>query len=339
MKKTMKRLASILAVFMMITLFPAGVDTANASQYYYFKSPQAGKTYTAGTNIPVSFYAGVTITETKMDKWGNPAEVIYHEMPITLKVFKGDRELFSQEYKYTKPTTIATNFKPNTAGTLKLCIYGQNMGLNVTSQTLQDTITIKVRKPAAKKVKKIKPKISVDRTSKKSAQITCENDSGFGMKIYRATKKGGKYKLIKTTKKSTFTDKKLSAGKVYYYKVRLYAKSGKKTLLSKWSSKVKADKYRPGSGNLKLSYSASSGVRITWKPINGAGFYLIGKSTSGVPQFSWDNQYICCGKDELTYYDKEVEKGKTYYYAVFAMNDASEMVGKHASSIYKITTK
>ena len=339
MKKTMKHLASILAVFMIITLFPAGVDTADASQYYYFKTPQAGKTYTAGKNIPVSFYAGVTITETKMDKWGQPSEVIYKEMPITLKVFKGDQELYSQEYKYTRPTTIATNFRPDTAGTLKLCIYGHDRGLNVTSQTLQDTITIKVRKPAAKKVKKIKPRITVDRTGKKTAVIACENDTGFGMKIYRAKKKGGKYKLIKTTKKSTFTDKKLSAGKVYYYKVRLYAKSGKKTLLSKWSSKVKADKYRPGSGNLKLSYSASSGVRITWKPINGAGFYLIGKSTSGVPQFSWDNQYICCGKDELTYYDKEVEKGKTYYYAVFAMNDASEMVGKHASSIYKITTK
>ena len=49
---------------------------------------------------------------------------------------------------------------------------------------------------------------------------------GYGMKIYRANKLHGPYKLLKTTKKNTFTDKKVSAKKVYYYKVFLWAKSG-----------------------------------------------------------------------------------------------------------------
>ena len=37
--------------------------------------------------------------------------------------------------------------------------------------------------------------------------------------VYRSTKKNGGYKLVGTTKKATFTDKKVSKGKTYYYKI------------------------------------------------------------------------------------------------------------------------
>lgn len=60
-----------------------------------------------------------------------------------------------------------------------------------------------------------------------------------GYQIYRATSKKGKYKKIKTVKKAstvTYTNKKLKAGKKYYYKVRAYQKKGKKTRYSKFSA-------------------------------------------------------------------------------------------------------
>lgn len=38
--------------------------------------------------------------------------------------------------------------------------------------------------------------------------------------VYRATSKNGEYKLIKTVKKATFTNKKLKANKKYFYKVK-----------------------------------------------------------------------------------------------------------------------
>ena len=100
-----------------------------------------------------------------------------------------------------------------------------------------------------------------------------------------------------------------------------------------------ADKYAFASGNVALSYSASSGVKISWKPIKGAGFYLIGKSTSGPPKYDENESYICVGAEELTYFDKEIQKGKTYYYSIFAFNEASELIGKHVSNGYKVRTK
>ena len=60
-----------------------------------------------------------------------------------------------------------------------------------------------------------------------------------GYKIYKATKKNGKYKLIKTIKKSSvvkWTNKKLKAGKKYYYKVRAFRKQYGKTAYSAFSN-------------------------------------------------------------------------------------------------------
>lgn len=47
-------------------------------------------------------------------------------------------------------------------------------------------------------------------------------------KVYRATAKAGKYKLIKTTKATSFINKGVKVGKRYYYKVIAYRSNGKK---------------------------------------------------------------------------------------------------------------
>ena len=63
-----------------------------------------------------------------------------------------------------------------------------------------------------------------------------------GYKIYRATKKSGKYKVIKTVKKAKtlkYTDRKLKKGKKYFYKVRTYTKIDGKIYLGKWSAAKK----------------------------------------------------------------------------------------------------
>ena len=67
---------------------------------------------------------------------------------------------------------------------------------------------------------------------KKSAGAT-------GYKIYRAAKKNGKYKVVKTVKKGStvkWTNKKLNAGKKYYYKVRAFRKEYGKIAYSAFSN-------------------------------------------------------------------------------------------------------
>ena len=68
-------------------------------------------------------------------------------------------------------------------------------------------------------------KLTVTSKKKKVTLKWKKNSKATGYEIYRATKKNGKYKKIKTIKKAsavTFTDSKVKKGKTYYYKVRAY---------------------------------------------------------------------------------------------------------------------
>ncbi len=75
--------------------------------------------------------------------------------------------------------------------------------------------------------------------SKKSKQAVLKWNKVKGAsqyEVYRSTSKKGKYKKIATTKKTTYTDKKLKGKKKYYYKVRVSKKINKKNYYSSYSA-------------------------------------------------------------------------------------------------------
>lgn len=81
-----------------------------------------------------------------------------------------------------------------------------------------DTINIMYNDPC----KDIKPVInSVKNTAKKTAKVTWKKvDGAKSYKLYRATKKSGKYTLVKKNiTKTSYVNKNLKKGKTYYYKV------------------------------------------------------------------------------------------------------------------------
>lgn len=113
----------------------------------------------------------------------------------------------------------------------------------------------KAKEAAIKKAKAAKTTVKVKALTKHRAKVTWKKvtlsytvdgkkytRAVTGYKIYRATKKNGKYKLVKTVKKAKtlkYTDKKLKKGKKYFYKVRTYTMIDGTAYLGKWS-KVKA---------------------------------------------------------------------------------------------------
>lgn len=96
-------------------------------------------------------------------------------------------------------------------------------------------------KPTLKKTTKVKVKNS----KKRAAVVTWKKVSGAsGYRVYRATKKNGKYTLVKTVKgnKSVkYTNKKLKKNKKYYYKVRAYRTVSGKKVFGAYSSKVRVN--------------------------------------------------------------------------------------------------
>ena len=84
------------------------------------------------------------------------------------------------------------------------------------------------------------PTLTAKAIASTKVKLTWDTDDyATGYKIYRAAKKSGTYKLIKTIKSnstSKFTNTKLKTGKRYYYKIRSYRTVSGKTEYSSYSS-------------------------------------------------------------------------------------------------------
>ena len=103
-----------------------------------------------------------------------------------------------------------------------------------TTQKKQTTTKVKVAKVKSLKAKNL---------SGKKVRLSWKKVNGAsGYKVYRATKKNGKYTLVKTIKNVKtvkFTDKKVKKNKTYYYKVSAYKKVAKKVVKGAYSAKAK----------------------------------------------------------------------------------------------------
>lgn len=98
-----------------------------------------------------------------------------------------------------------------------------------------DLNSIKFTAPA--KVKGLKQAKNRYSTSIKMTWKKVEGVQGY--EVYRATSKKGKYKKVTTTKKASYKNNKLKAGKKYFYKVRAYKTVNGIKVYGSFSSVVK----------------------------------------------------------------------------------------------------
>lgn len=151
-----------------------------------------------------------------------------------------------------------------------------------------------------------------------------------GYRIYRSTSKDGDYKKIGEVSGSastSFTDKKLSPGKTYYYKVRAYRKVGNSRDYGSFSEKLKAST-KCNSPVITLSSTTSSSnnssktgnVKISWKKVNGAYGYAVYRADSKTG--SYKRIKTVTSGSTLNTVDKGLKRGKTYYYKVRAYRTA-----------------
>ena len=111
-------------------------------------------------------------------------------------------------------------------------------------------------------------------------KLTWEKVSGAdGYKVYRATKKNGKYKVVGTVKGAdslTYTDTKRTCGKTYYYKIRAYEVKDGKNVYSKYSD-IRSGKSVPSKSAVTGAWdeNCGTGTIVEWKGVSGATDYQI----------------------------------------------------------------
>ena len=156
---------------------------------------------------------------------------------------------------------------------------------------------------AAASIRSVRPSLTkVSSVRYDKLKLTWERVSGAdGYKVYRATSKNGKYKVVKTVKgeeNTTYTNTGRTCGKTYYYKIRAYEVKNGKNVYSKYSA-VKSGYARPNKvKNVEVNYTPILDTfNLDWDKVSGAKGYQLQVKPASTGKWS-------------TYYKEQLENGK-----------------------------
>lgn len=156
--------------------------------------------------------------------------------------------------------------------------------------------------------------------------------------IYRSNSKNGSYTKVKTideVKTVSWTDKNVTTGKTYYYKIKATVALEGGTTGTGSASGAKSGKAVPAATTLKAKAGAKQ-IKLTWSKVSGASGYELYRSTSEDGKYS-KIKTVTKGSVK-SYTDKsKVSSGKMYYYKIRAYRkvDGKKVYGEYSKVISK----
>jgi fibronectin type 3 domain-containing protein len=134
-----------------------------------------------------------------------------------------------------------------------------------------------------------------------------------GYEVYMSTSSTGTYSLISTTPYTSCTNKGLTTGKTYYYKVRAYRTVGTTKVYSNYSSVVSAKPALSAPVSVKaVSYSYSI-LNTSWRTVSGARGYEVYRATSATGNYDKISTTTA-----TSHYSTGLTTNRIYYYKVRA---------------------
>lgn len=213
-------------------------------------------------------------------------------------------------------------------------------GIVLARATGATTITVTTVNGISKSIE-----ISVTPAAPKSVKATAKSTTSAaiswksvnnvtGYIVYRSTSKTGTYKKVGTTTTTDYTDKGLTKGKTYYYKVASYVNSNGKQIVSSYSSIVSVKAAAPAPATISASKAKSGAAKITWGKSTGATGYEVFMATSSSGKYT---KIATITKASTVSYTKSgLTAGKTYYFKVRAYTTVN---GKKIYSSYTKVVK
>jgi hypothetical protein len=231
---------------------------------------------------------------------------------------------WSSSKKSVATVTSSGKINAKSAGTATITVTSVNKGY-----TAQCTVVVKpanVTGVTVKGTRYDRVKISWDAQTK----VT-------GYKIFRLNTSTNKYEIIGTVDatKTSYTDKNLSIGSEYSYKVRAYRTVSGKTYNGKLSDYVTGSP-AVNKGKITSLVNNSNSVTINIKKVAGATSYKIYRKEGE------DGKYkalVTINANSLKYTDKTVEKNVTYYYKVQAYRVTKKVTYKGKKSSAKSVSR
>ncbi len=223
------------------------------------------------------------------------------------------QKLVNKTWKNVKTTSsttyTVTGLKTDTTTSFRVRAYVTQSGKKVygsVSSTVKGTTAV--------------PKIEafkVTSTGTTSAKLTWNQASVSGYQIYKKTSSGSwkKYKTIYSKTTLSLTEKSLTLGSKYYYKIRGFYKTDSKTYYGAFSSAKSVTPTLPAVVGIQISSITKTKAVITWDKVAGAQGYQVYDYSSGsavkLPTVATNRTSI------------EIEDGKVYQIKVRAYTKVS----------------
>jgi len=157
--------------------------------------------------------------------------------------------------------------------------------------------------------------------SSTSIKVNWEKASdAAGYEVWFADAANAAYKMAVSTTDSSYIHKSLTAGKTYYYKVRSYKKVNGKAYYSNYTNVVSVTLPAVDHGivpptGIKTASMGATSIEVSWKKVTGASGYEVSRSNSRNGAYK---AVTTVGAGKVSYIDKNLTKGKTYYYKIRA---------------------
>lgn len=175
--------------------------------------------------------------------------------------------------------------------------------INGTTGTCQITV-----KPAAPTGLKVTPK------STSSVELKWTDAKVGGYYVYRSTSKTGTYKKVASVLTNSYTDKGLTKGKTYYYKLVAYTSAAGKNILSSYSAVKSVTVSAPAPSTISATKTSSGTANIKWGKSTGAAGYQVCMATSSTGTYTV--VATVNSASTLSYKKTGLTAGKTYYFKV-----------------------
>ena len=150
-------------------------------------------------------------------------------------------------------------------------------------------------------------------------------DGVIEYQVYRSTNSSSGFKSVVKLEENTYTDKKLTYGKTYYYKIVALFEDKEIT------SEVVSKKVAPNKITSLILNPGNKKIELTYDKTNNSG-YSIYRSTDGESFTKIKNIY---DKNTTSYIDSDLKTNKKYYYKVrsFQIVDGSKVYGSFSEVI------
>ena len=286
------------------------------------------KAYTDETNYRPPMLNGISLKSVKEKLVAGKKVQLVSTQNVTPGSDPAEKRVWKENWITTDPsvatvsdTGVVTAVKPGTA--IVMVSAGK---WNATC-----TITVTPKKTTIS---------SISLTSKGKAKLKWKKQNGVsGYQIYRATSENGTYKKVKTVSSASTVTATLAANKgskPYYFKVRAYKTvNGKKEYGEFSSIKTCAPKKPTG---VKVTAQKGKKAKVKWKTVSQASGYEIYRATK--KKGTYKKVKTITKKKTVSFTNKSLKKGKTYYYKVraYRLMGGKKVYGPY-SDIVKVKAK